>query len=144
MLKKAIFIFVGVCVALFVLIQLIPYGHDHTNPSVTSQIKWDSPQTEKLVRSTCYDCHSNETTWPWYSNIAPASWLLQRDVEEARMNVNFSVQDNSNIEARELIRQIQSGKMPPPQYLIIHTNANLSAEQKQQLIDGINKTFTGN
>ncbi len=71
-------------------IQFVPYGRDHTNPPVTASPAWDSPRTEQLVRAACYDCHSNETVWPWYSSVAPASWLLQRDVDEGRDHMNFS------------------------------------------------------
>ena len=73
----------------FLLLQLIPYGRDHSNPPVISQPAWDSPRTEKLVREACYDCHSNETRWPWYSNVAPMSWLLAQDVSEARGRFKF-------------------------------------------------------
>ncbi len=142
MFKRTILIIVGVGVALFVLMQLVPYGRDHVNPPVTQQVVWDSPQTEALARRACYDCHSNETTWPWYSNIAPGSWLVQHDVEEARMYMDFSEQDNSSIRADELIREINSGKMPPFQYTIIHSEARLSDAEKKQLIEGIQKTFT--
>ncbi|MCE1253436.1 MAG: heme-binding domain-containing protein [Anaerolineae bacterium] len=142
MFKKAALIIIGVGIALFVLIQFVPYGRDHNNPPITQQVVWDSPQTEALARRACYDCHSNETVWPWYSNVAPMSWLVAHDVEEARLNMDFSEQDNSSIRAEELIRQIESGKMPPPQYTIIHSEARLSDAEKQQFIDGIQKTFT--
>ena len=62
--------------ALFVLIQFVPYGRDHDNPPVTAEPDWGSPATLRLVRAACYDCHSNETEWPWYSNIARMSWLV--------------------------------------------------------------------
>jgi hypothetical protein len=62
--------------AAFLVIQLIPYGHDHTNPPVVKEAPWDSPRTRELAVGACFDCHSNETVWPWYSNIAPGSWLL--------------------------------------------------------------------
>ena len=58
-------------VALALLIQLVPYGRAHTNPPVVAEPNWDSPQTRELAVRACFDCHSNETTWPWYSNIAP-------------------------------------------------------------------------
>ena len=75
-LKKALWILLG----LVVLIQLVPFGRSHTNPPVVKEVAWDSAQTKALVRRACYDCHSNETVWPWYSNVAPVSWLVQRDV----------------------------------------------------------------
>jgi len=77
MLKK---ILIGMVLAggiVFIAMQLVPYGHAHTNPPVTGEPKWDSPQTRELAKRACFDCHSNETDWPWYSNIAPVSWLIQ-------------------------------------------------------------------
>jgi hypothetical protein len=72
-------------VVLFVLIQLIPYGKDHTNPKIISEVKWDSPQTKETFMRACGDCHSHETKWPWYSNIAPLSWSIYHHVEEGRV-----------------------------------------------------------
>jgi hypothetical protein len=68
-------------VLLFGLIQFVPYGRDHSNPPVYQEPQWDSPQTQELVSNACYDCHSNETVLPWYSNIAPVSWLIQQRAE---------------------------------------------------------------
>ena len=63
------------------LIQFVPYGRDHDNPEVTNTVAWDSPRTAELFDPACADCHSNETDWPWYSNVAPVSWLVQSDGE---------------------------------------------------------------
>lgn len=69
-----------VIVAGVVLIQLVPYGRNHTNPQVQNEPNWDSPQTRELASTACFDCHSNETDWSrWYANVAPASWLVQRE-----------------------------------------------------------------
>src|SRR5690349_11025724 len=62
---------------LFLLIQAVPYGRAHTNPPVVSEPHWDSPRTRELAKRACFDCHSNETRWPWYSHVAPMSWVLQ-------------------------------------------------------------------
>ena len=90
MKKKIVLgVFIGLIVG-GILIQFLPYGHDHTNPPVTAEPQWNSQQTRDLVTRACYDCHSNQTTWPWYSNIAPISWLIQHDVEEGRSRLNFT------------------------------------------------------
>jgi len=68
----------GVLVGLLVVIQFVPYGRAHTNPPVAQEPIWDSPQTRELARRACFDCHSNETMWPWYSNIAPISWIAHK------------------------------------------------------------------
>jgi hypothetical protein len=143
--KKGCLIFVGICIAfmaiVFVGMQFIPYGHDHTNPPVTKGPTWDSPQTEALWNAACKDCHSNETVWPWYSNIAPVSWLVQNDVDEGRGTLNVSELDRRSPKLNEMIRTIQRGSMPPMQYFPTHPEASLKAAQRQQLIDGIQKTF---
>ena len=81
---------IAAAVVLFGLIQLVPYGRNHTNPPVGTEPNWISDQARAVTVRACYDCHSNETTWPWYSNVAPISWLIQRDVEEGRGIINFS------------------------------------------------------
>ncbi|NOZ48488.1 MAG: heme-binding domain-containing protein [Chloroflexi bacterium] len=125
-------------VLLFGLIQLIPLGKDHVNPPVLAEPNWDSPQTLALVRRSCFDCHSNETVWPWYSNIAPVSWLVYRDTINGREHLNFSEWGRGNQEGLdELAQTIESGEMPPFIYIIQHPNAKLSPAEKQALITGL-------
>jgi len=126
-------------VVLFGLIQLVPYGRNHTNPPVTAEPAWDSPQTRALAARACFDCHSNETVWPWYSNVAPVSWLVQRDVDEGRERINFSEWGNAR-ESRDMARAVSSGSMPPWFYVIQHPSANLSAAEKTQLEAGLTAT----
>ena len=141
MMKKIIFVLVGL-VAIFLLIQLIPYGRQHTNPAVIQEPNWDSQQTRDLAQRACFDCHSNETVWPWYSNIAPASWLNQHDVEEGRQKLNFSDWARAR-EKDEIVEVIQDGRMPMPIYLIMHPEAKLSVEEKDALITGLQATIFG-
>ena len=122
----------------FGLIQLVPYGRDHTNPPVTSEPAWDSPQTKALAQKACFDCHSNETVWPWYSGIAPGSWLIYRDVVEGRENMNFSewpAAGGGGLMA-EAAEKVADGEMPPLQYKLAHSGARLSDAEKKQLIAG--------
>ena len=79
-LVKRIVIGLGVLVGLFVVMQAVPYGRDHTNPPVIVEPAWDSPRTRELAVRACFDCHSNETKWPSYSHVAPLSWVVQRHV----------------------------------------------------------------
>lgn len=123
------------------LIQLVPFGHSHTNPAITKEPAWDSQQTADLFRRACYDCHSNQTTWPWYSNVAPVSWLLQRDVNEGRAHLNFSQWDQPQRHAKDVARQVEGGDMPPWFYLPMHPRARLSDAEKQMLISGAEKTL---
>ncbi len=130
-------------VALFALIQFIPYGHSHSNPPVVAEPAWDSGTTRDLATAACFDCHSNETTWPWYTNIAPVSWLTQHDVEEGRSTLNFS--DWNGTAARgehDPANAVQSGEMPPSYYVMMHPNANLTAAEKDALVKGLQSTLS--
>jgi len=127
----------------FLLIQLVPYGHNHNNPPVVSEPNWDSQQTKELAQRACYDCHSNETVWPWYSNVAPISWLVQRDTEEGRQFLNFSTwgSGGEGREPGEAIEAISEGEMPPPMYLTLHPDARLTPSEKQALVEGLRATI---
>ena len=130
----------------FVLIQLVPYGHDHTNPPVTGEPTWDSPKTKAMFDRACADCHSHETKWPWYSNVAPVSWLVAHDIEEGREHLNFSdwslMSAKDQAEAREeIIEEVEEGEMPIPIYPPLHPEAKLSPEEKTAFIAGLKATF---
>ena len=141
---KKLIIAVAVLAGLFLAIQFVPYGKDHSNPPVIGEPTWDSPETRALAVDACFDCHSNETVWPWYSNVAPVSWLLGRDVSEGRANLNFSEWAVSNGTGGEkkgkwnyIEDVIRSGKMPKPIYVIQHPEAKLTDVEKEQLIEGL-------
>ena len=126
-----------------IAIQFIPYGHDHTNPPATTEIQWDSPQTRDLAVRACYDCHSNQTTWPWYSNIAPVSWLIQRDVQQGRARLNFSQWGAGRRGGGDAAEQLQRGSMPQWYYVLLHPTASLTAAEKQTLIQGLQAVSGG-
>jgi hypothetical protein len=142
---KLILIIIGAFIALFLLIQLIPYGKDHVNPPVVAEPNWDNPQTRELAKRSCYDCHSNEVVYPWYSNVAPISWLVQRDVDEGRGRLNFSDWQSGSPRAARMAREvgetISRGSMPMPIYILQHPNAKLSETEKQALITGLKATL---
>lgn len=130
-------------VVLFLLIQLVPYGRSHTNPPVTGEPNWDSTRTRRLTQDACFSCHSNETEYAWYSHIAPASWLIQRDIEQGREALNFSEFDRGQEEAEEAAETVADGEMPPLRYTIINPDARLSDAEKRQLIVGLRATLGG-
>lgn len=132
-------ILIGILI-LFVVIQFYPYGRDHDNPPVTNVIAWDSPQTKTTFYNACADCHSNETKWPWYSHVAPASWLVQSDVEEGRRHFNISVADGMK-EAHEAHEEVEHDEMPLGIYTPLHPEAKMDAEQKEKFIAGLKATF---
>ena len=126
-------------IAFGVVIQLIPFGRQHTNPAVVREPAWDSPQTRDLAKRACFDCHSNETVWPWYSGIAPVSWLTQRDVNGGRSHLNFSEWNKPQRHAPHAAEEIQKGDMPPWFYLPMHAAARLTEAEKASLIAGFQK-----
>jgi mono/diheme cytochrome c family protein len=124
------------------LSQAVPYGREHSNPPVIEEPAWDSSETRALAVKACFDCHSNETVWPWYSNVAPLSWLVQRDVDEGRETLNFS-EWNRPQEGDESAETVREGSMPPGQYLITHPDARLTDSQLEALATGLTATFGG-
>jgi len=124
------------------VIQVVPYGRDHTNPAVIEEPAWDSTTTRDLAVLACFDCHSNESEWPWYSNVAPISWLVQHDVDEGRSTLNFS-EWNRPQEGDEAAETVREGSMPPGQYLITHPSARLTDSQLDALASGLAATLGG-
>ena len=136
--------------SLFILIQFFPYGRDHTDPPVLQEPSWDSPATRATAVRACFECHSNDTAWPWYSNIAPVSWLVYRDLSAGRLHLDFSEwglrpevaeggdeskphQHNFDV----FSEQVKSGGMPPFFYLWLHPEARLSASEIETFLLGL-------
>lgn len=139
MKKILLYSLLGILV-IFVLIQLIPFGRQKDNPPVNQEPQWDSQQTRDLAQAACFDCHSNETVWPWYSNIAPVSWLITNDVNEGRAYLNFSDWGRRHEEVGEIGEAVSRGYMPPSYYGLMHPEAKLSAAEKQALVQGLTAT----
>ena len=128
-------------VVVVVAIQVVPYGHDHTNPPVIKEPAWDSAETSRLVHAACFDCHSNETKWPFYANVAPGSWLMMSDVEGGRRHMNFSEWNRSQPAADAAPEMVRSGKMPLWQYTLAHAQARLSQADREKLAAGLQKSL---
>jgi len=132
----------SVFILVVIAIQLIPYGKNHSIPPIVAEPTWDSTQTKNLFDRACSDCHSHETKWPWYSNIAPISWLVQYDVEEGREHFNVSMwgvqKENEGDEAKE---EFEEGEMPPLFYILAHPEAKLSESEANELSKGLLSTF---
>jgi hypothetical protein len=128
-------------VGALVVSQVIPYGHEHKNPPVTEEPSWDQPSTRALAARACFDCHSNETRWPWYSHLAPSSWLVQAHVNDGRHVLNFSQWSMSYEEAHEASEAILAGTMPPRSYLLLHPEARLLPAERNQLVRGLDATL---
>jgi mono/diheme cytochrome c family protein len=130
-----------VLAGILLVIQLVPYGRDHTNPPVVQEPQWDSPDTRALAATTCFNCHSNETVWPWYSSIAPVSWLVGHDVAEGRGKMNFSEWQLPQEDAHEAAEVVAEGEMPPAYYTIMHSEARLSDADRAALAEGLRATI---
>ncbi len=138
---RLIAILLGVAVVVGVAIQFIPTQVSPPNPAVVAEPQWDSPATRGTFFRACGDCHSNETTWPWYSRVAPVSWLIASDVSEGRQHLNVSEWNRRQRGADEAGEAVLEGEMPLQTYLLMHPNARLSAEERQALAAGLDASF---
>ena len=137
MKRKLIFQLMVGALGLALLVQLIPLAGRGNNPAVVTEPNWNNPQTRDLVKRACFDCHSNETLWPWYSYVAPVSWMIYRDVMDGRSHMNFSEWNRPQPAAGEAAAALREGEMPPAIYLPLHPAAQLSAAEKQALSQGL-------
>jgi len=116
--------------------QAIPVSR--SNPPVTGDIA-APPEIAATLRGACYDCHSNETVWPWYGHVAPASWLLASDVREGREELNFSLwtsysEKKKAKKLKEMADEIRDGDMPPWHYEVMHAHASMNELQRDALL----------
>src|SRR4051812_31865304 len=116
-----------VLLGLLLVIQVVPYGRDHTNPAATQQVVLATAAQREIFRNSCRDCHSYQTDWLWYTNVAPVSWVVQSDVDGGREHLNLSAWDKPQAEFDDVVESIQEGEMPPLKYWIspYHWNAKL-------------------
>jgi hypothetical protein len=128
-------------VGLFALMQLVPYGRTHSNPPTIVEPKWDSPRTRELAVRACFDCHSNETKWPWYADVAPFSWVVQYDVENARSVVNYSEWNRPYALGGYSGQTVRDGMMPPDKYKVAHPEADLTSQEQADLARGLDATL---
>ena len=138
MKKILIIIIVG-----FILIQFFPI--DKTNPTATPkmdflQIKNTPEKTANIIRNACYDCHSNESKYPWYSNVQPIAWFLENHIKEGRKELNFSTfatydKKRQADKLNKAAEMVESDEMPLDSYVIAHPEAKLGAADKKIVID---------
>ena len=143
-MKKKIFVIILLLLVAFGVSQFIPI--DRSNPPVEAEIP-APPEVKTVLRSACYDCHSNETTWPWYSHIAPISWLVVHDVHEGRRELNFSTWNRYSTKQqveklKETLEEIEEGEMPPWFYMVVHREIELSGREREILKTWARKSTT--
>ncbi|MDY3316866.1 heme-binding domain-containing protein [Riemerella anatipestifer] len=141
-----------VALALFAIGIILQFFQiDKTNPAVNqgmdfTQIKKMPESTAKLLRNACYDCHSNETKYPWYTNIQPVAWLVKEHIDDGRKHLNFSTfatysPEKQTRKIEESIEEIEKGGMPLESYLLVHSEAKLSDGQKQELLNFLKQSI---
>lgn len=125
---------------LLIAIQVVPYGRAHDNPPVTGAPTWVDAEVKALFTDACADCHSNETRWPWYTNVAPISWITTLHVVEGREAFNVSTYPRVG-EGDEAAETIEEGEMPQRSYVLLHPEARLTVGERAVLADGLHRMF---
>ena len=133
--------------ALLLIIQF--FSIDKNNPEINPELDFitiENPPADysQMIKTSCYDCHSNETAYPWYSNIAPVSWILKAHINEGRGHINFSEWKNLPAGKRghlkeECAEEITENKMPLKSYTLIHKNASLNKTEREDLAAWFNQ-----
>ncbi|MDH5476525.1 MAG: heme-binding domain-containing protein [Cyclobacteriaceae bacterium] len=139
-MKKKIIIAIAL-----VLVVIQFFGIDKENPSFEAKNDFitvtNPPELVKnILKNSCYDCHSNETEYPWYTNVAPVSWWIKHHINEGRDELNFSEWATFELKRKkhkldEMVEMVEEGEMPLDSYTWAHSEATLSDEQKTALID---------
>ena len=147
-MKKIIkkILFIGLII--FLLMQLYqPARNESFEQDITANFTkvYNVPKNvEAIVRTSCYDCHSNNTNYPWYSNIQPVRFFMEHHIKEAKEDLNFSEWGNYSKRKQEnkldrIVKQIKSDEMPLASYTLIHKNARLTTVQKEEIMDWLSK-----
>ncbi len=141
MKKFSLLLALAIAVLIFIIMESAVIAQNPSSSEV-SEPNWDSPRTRELTKRACFDCHSNEVNWPWYSNLPIVGDLVKEDVEKGREDLNFSEWGlREQEEADESVETIEDGSMPPDIYLTWHPEARLSESEKLELIQGLQKTL---
>lgn len=144
---KIVKIIVLVLLVAFVGIQFIPTTRNQSDtvPSTDFMVVHNVPETiQKKLQVSCYDCHSNNTQYPWYNKIQPAAWFLEDHIKEGKAELNFSEWDSlssrrKSSKLRSIIKQIESGEMPLDSYTLIHKDAKFSEAESEEMINWITR-----
>lgn len=143
--RSIFFACVAAVVLTLTLLQLWPT--DTTNPPVVTTPTWEDEHTQQLVERACYDCHSHETRWPWYTKVVPAYFLLAYDVQRGRAALNFSSWEETcctKDQIDEMAETVAKNHMPLPYYMVLHPEAYLSDVERGQMIYGLMEIMNKN
>jgi exonuclease VII small subunit len=131
-----------IIIVAFILIQFFPIGKSNPAPTPNMDfltIKKTPEKTAAMIRTSCYDCHSNESKYPWYSNVQPFGWFLKNHIEEGRKELNFSTfatyeKKRQVHQLEEAVEKLEKNEMPLDSYVLIHNDAKLTLEEQKELI----------
>jgi len=142
-MRKLLSYFIICLLAAFLIIQFVPVKMN--NPDVTYDIP-TTPAVKSVLRRACYECHSNQTMWPWYSKIAPVSWMISSDIIKGRKALNYSEWDRyTNSEKIKQIREsweeVSEGEMPPYIYIKMHPESKLTVRDRNLLHEWAARTY---
>lgn len=137
-----------VLVAVFVVIQFIRPAHNTSGqvlPTDFAKVMVVPNNVLTLLQNACYDCHSNNTKYPWYSNVQPMAWMMANHIQNGKEKLNFSgfgsyTSRRQTSKLKEIANQIKDGEMPISSYSLMHKNARLSKEQRNLIMDWANNT----
>ena len=142
---KIVKIIAGIFLVALVLIQFIPvdYNQNDTVPQTDFMVVHKVPEAiQKKIQVSCYDCHSNNTQYPWYNRVQPVAWFLEDHIKEGKAELNFNEWDSLSSrrkasKLRSIIKQIESGEMPLDSYTLIHRDAKFSKEETEEIINWV-------
>ena len=130
---------------LLALVVIQFFRPEQTNPEASASsdflaVSQAPAPIGKILRQSCYDCHSHETTWPWYAQVAPVSWMVSNHVKDGRKHLNFSTwgeypAKKQDHKLEECAEEVHKAAMPMVNYTWLHSDAKLSAEQRKQLVN---------
>ncbi len=137
---KVVLKILGLVAVVLILLQMVPV--ERTNPPVESRFSAPA-EVQEVLKRACYDCHSHETRWPWYSRIAPFSWIIVGHVKEGRKELNFSRWNRYSVRKQrrkleQIPEEIFSDHMPPRSYLWLHPEARLTPTEKGNIENWVN------
>lgn len=128
-----------IAVAVFIAIQFIPFPIDPVTEDPSAAIQVSQPVGE-IMKKACFDCHSNQTRLPWYGKVAPMSWLVVHDINDARKHLNFSLwarypADKKLKKLKEVVEEVEEGEMPLASYRLLHSEARLTDSERNQIVE---------
>lgn len=137
--KRILILLLGI----FLILQLIPSNRPEVivdNPNDLLMNNTVPSNIKSMLRTTCYDCHSNETVYPWYAYVAPVSFLVSKDTREGRLELNFSEWEKLDADEKaemleEIAEEVEEGEMPMKIYPITHPKAKLSDENREEIVN---------